>query len=108
MRDLINLYFKESSIVNHHISSYNDFLSTLDNPNSRMQKIVDNLRVTADDTERGVISLDPNRTNGRVIKIRVGRRRDEKTGMIDPQASALPWSGRPTGPPTASPPWRRG
>jgi DNA-directed RNA polymerase subunit B len=86
LRDLINLYFKESSIVNHHISSYNDFLSTLDNPNSRMQKIVDNLRVTADDTERGVISLDPNRTNGRVIKIRVGRRRDEKTGMIDPQA----------------------
>src|SRR5690606_35118406 len=80
------LYFRERSIVNHHISSFNDFLSTLDNPNSRMQKIVDNLRVSADDTERGIISLDPDRTDGRMVKIRVGRRRDDKTGNIDPQA----------------------
>lgn len=86
MRDLIELYFKERSIVNHHISSFNDFLSSLDNPNSRMQKIVDNLRVSADDAERGIITLDPDRTDGRDIKIRVGRRRDEKTGSIDPQA----------------------
>jgi len=86
MRDLIELYFKDRSIVNHHISSFNDFLSTLDNPNSRMQKIVDNLRVSADDMDRGVIRLDPERTEGRIVEIRVGRRRDEKTGGIDPQA----------------------
>jgi DNA-directed RNA polymerase subunit B len=87
LRDLIELYFRERSIVNHHISSFNDFLSTMDNPNSRMQKIVDNLRVSADDTSRGIIKLDEDRTDGRKVEIRVGRRRDEKTGNIDPQYS---------------------
>jgi len=86
LRDLVELYFKERSIVNHHIASFNDFLSTLDNPNSRMQKIVDNLRVSAEDIDRGIIRLDPDRTDGRIIEIRVGRRRDEKAGLIDPQS----------------------
>ncbi|HXZ24268.1 MAG TPA: DNA-directed RNA polymerase subunit B, partial [Methanomassiliicoccales archaeon] len=86
MRDLVELYFKERSIVNHHIASFNDFLSTMDNPNSRMQKIVDNLRVSAEDLDRGIIRLDPDKTDGRIVEIRVGRRRDEKTGMTDPQA----------------------
>ena len=86
MRDLVEIYFKERSIVNHHISSFDDFLSTLDNPNSRMQKIVDNLRVSAEDIDRGIIRLDPDKTEGRIVEIRVGRRRDEKTGNIDPQA----------------------
>ncbi len=59
----------------------------MDNPNSRMQKIVDNLRVSADDTSRGIIKLEEDRTDGRKVEIRVGRRRDEKTGNIDPQYS---------------------
>jgi DNA-directed RNA polymerase subunit B len=59
----------------------------MDNPNSRMQKIVDNLRVSADDTSRGIIRLEEDRTDGRKVEIRVGRRRDEKTGNIDPQYS---------------------
>ncbi|HSV42565.1 MAG TPA: DNA-directed RNA polymerase subunit B'', partial [Methanomassiliicoccales archaeon] len=83
MRDLVELYFKDRSIVNHHISSFNDFLSTLDNPNSRMQKIVDNLRVSAEDMDRGIIRLDKDKTEGRIVEIRVGRRRDEKSGSID-------------------------
>jgi DNA-directed RNA polymerase subunit B len=86
LRDLVEVYFKERSIVNHHISSFNDFLSTLDNPSSRMQKIVDNLRVSAEDIDRGIIRLDPDKTEGRIVEIRVGRRRDEKTGNIEPQA----------------------
>ncbi|MCJ7517490.1 MAG: DNA-directed RNA polymerase subunit B'', partial [Methanomassiliicoccales archaeon] len=86
MRDLVEVYFKERSIVNHHISSFNDYLSTLDNPNSRMQMIVDNLRVSAEDIDRGIIRLDPDKTEGRIVEIRVGRRRDEKTGNIEPQA----------------------
>jgi DNA-directed RNA polymerase subunit B len=86
LRDLVELYFKERSIVNHHISSFDDFLSTLDNPNSRMQKIVDNLRVSAEDLDRGFIKLDPDKTDGRIVEIRVGRKRDEKTGNIDNQS----------------------
>jgi DNA-directed RNA polymerase subunit B len=86
LRDLVELYFKERSIVNHHISSFDDFLSTLDNPNSRMQKIVDNLRVSAEDLDRGFIRLDPDKTDGRIVEIRVGRKRDEKTGNIDNQS----------------------
>ncbi len=82
MRDLVELYFKDRSIVNHHISSFNDFLPTLDNPNSRMQKIVDNLRVSAEDMDRGIIRLDPDKTDGRIIEIRVGRKRDDR-GNID-------------------------
>lgn len=85
MRDLVELYFKDRNIVNHHLSSYNDFLATADNPNSRMQKIVDEIRVPADDTERGTIRIDPERAGGRNIEIRIGRARTED-GKIDPQA----------------------
>ena len=62
----------------------------MDNPNSRMQKIVDNLRVSAEDAERGIIRLDPDKTDGRIVEIRVGRKRDEKTGM-----TSIPSPGRP-------------
>ncbi|HKM13766.1 MAG TPA: DNA-directed RNA polymerase subunit B [Candidatus Methanomethylophilaceae archaeon] len=85
MRDLVDLYFTERNIVNHHLSSYNDFLATADNPNSRMQKIVDDIRVPTDDTARGTIRLDPERAGGRNIEIRIGRVRTE-AGDIDPQA----------------------
>ncbi|MFA6709875.1 MAG: DNA-directed RNA polymerase subunit B [Candidatus Methanomethylophilaceae archaeon] len=85
MRDLVKLYFEERSIVNHHTSSFDDFLATNDNVNSRMQKIVDDMRVPTDDAERGIIKLDQERTGGRDIEIRIGRKRDED-GNVDPQA----------------------
>ncbi|MBO4797813.1 MAG: DNA-directed RNA polymerase subunit B'', partial [Candidatus Methanomethylophilaceae archaeon] len=84
MRDLVKLYFSEHDIVSHHTSSFNDFLATPDNPDSRMQKIVDEIRVPTDDSERGVIRLDPERTNSDIV-VRLGRKRDEN-GNIDPQA----------------------
>jgi DNA-directed RNA polymerase subunit B len=85
LRDLVKLYFTEKNIVNHHISSFDDFLATAGNPSSRMQKIVDDIRVPTDDAERGVIMLDPERTGGRNIEIRIGRKRDEN-GNVDPTA----------------------
>ncbi|NLL94370.1 MAG: DNA-directed RNA polymerase subunit B [Thermoplasmatales archaeon] len=95
MRDLVRLYFDERSIVNHHISSFDDFLASNDHPSSRMQRIVDELRVPADDTERGHIRLDPERTDGRDIQIRVGRKRDAD-GRIQTQAKPTIRVGEPT------------
>jgi len=95
LRELVETYFRERSIVNHHIASYDDFLPTIDHPNSRMQKIVDNVRASPDDSERGIIRLDPDRTEGKVIEIRIGRRRDEKTGQIDQNARPTITVGRP-------------
>ena len=85
MRDLVNLYFREHNIVSHHISSFDDFLAYPENPNSRMQRIVDDLRVPTDDADRGIIKLDPERTGGRNIEIHIGRKRDAD-GNIDLQA----------------------
>src|SRR3989449_3392777 len=85
MRDLVDAFFHERSIVNHHIASFNDFLPTIDNPISRMQRIVDNLRVSPEDGRRGIIKLDEDRAEGDVIEIRIGRKRDDK-GRIDLEA----------------------
>ena len=85
MRDLVNLYFRDKNIVNHHIESFNDFLATIDNPNSRMQRIVDDIRVPTDDAVRGIIKLDPEKTGGRDIEIVIGRARNDE-GAIDPQS----------------------
>ncbi len=95
MRELVETYFRERTVVNHHIASYNDFLPTIDHPNSRMQKIVDNVRASPDEAERGIIKLDPDRTEGKIIEIHIGRKRDEKTGQTDLNARPTIMVGRP-------------
>src|SRR5437773_1875280 len=94
MRELIDAFFRERSIVNHHIASFNDFLPTIDNPNSRMQRIVDNLRSSLEDERRGIIKLDEDRTEGDVIEIRIGRKRDDR-GRIDLEAKPTITLGLP-------------
>ena len=94
MRDLVQLYFNEHNIVNHHLSSFNDFLASEDNPNSRMQRIVDDIRVPTDDAVRGIIKLDPEKTGGKNYEIRIGRRRDED-GHIDVNAKPTIRVGEP-------------
>ncbi|HLE46350.1 MAG TPA: DNA-directed RNA polymerase subunit B [Thermoplasmata archaeon] len=78
MRELVEAFFHERSIVNHHIASFNDFLPTIDNPNSRMQRIVDSMRSSPEDDRRGIFKLDEDRTEGDIIEIRIGRRRDDR------------------------------
>jgi len=95
LKTLVETYFKERSIVNHHIASFNDFLLTIDNPNSRMQRIVDSTKATPEDSEGGIFRLDPDRTGGKIIDIRFGRRRDERTGAIDSNAMPTISIGRP-------------
>ena len=77
MRDLVNLYFKGHNIVNHHVSSFNDFLATENNPNSRMQRIVDDVSVQPDGIDHGIIRIDVDKDSrdGRHLIIRVGRNR---------------------------------
>jgi len=94
MRELVDSFFRERSIVNHHIASFNDFLPTIDNANSRMQRIVDSLRVSPEDERRGMIKLDEDRTEGDVIEIRIGRKRDDK-GRIDLEAKPTIKVGTP-------------
>ena len=54
MEELVQAFMREKSVVNHHIASFDDFLPTHDNPDSRMQRIVDNLRI---DDEAGLLGI---------------------------------------------------
>src|SRR2546428_1388930 len=94
MRELVEAFFRERSIVNHHIASFNDFLPTIDNPNSRMQRIVDSMRSSPEDDRRGVFKLDEDRTEGDIIEIRIGRRRDDR-GRADLDAKPTISVGTP-------------
>ena len=94
MREIVDAFFRERSIVNHHLASFNDFLPTSDNPNSRMQRIVDDARVSEDSTERGIIRLDVQKTKSSIY-VRVGRRRDPRTGFVTPQSEPTIFVGQP-------------
>lgn len=83
MRELVDAFFREASVVSHHLNSFNDFLPAMDNPNSRAQKIIDNIRIGFPEEGWGKIRLDPEKVDGRDIELRVGRSRTED-GRIDP------------------------
>jgi DNA-directed RNA polymerase subunit B len=95
MRELVESFFRERSIVNHHIASYNDFLPTPDNLNSGMQRVVDNIRIGEGDDGRGFIRLEVDKTSGESIEIRVGRIRNPKTGAIERNAKPTIFVGNP-------------
>ena len=62
MEEIIRAYFKERSLVNHQLASYDDCIPSGDNTMSRMEKIVHAIRVGTDeevDPEHGgLIKLD--------------------------------------------------
>ena len=62
MQEIIQSFFKERSLVNHQIASYDDCIPAGDNMLSRMEKIIRNIRVCIDgeveDDEGGFIKLD--------------------------------------------------
>ena len=94
MREIVDAFFRERSIVNHHLASFNDFLPTSDNLNSRMQSIVDEARVSDDSTERGIIRLDVQKTKSSIY-VRVGRRRDPRSGLVMPSSEPTILVGQP-------------
>ena len=90
MKEIVNAFFKTESIVNHQIESFNYFVATKNNPNSVMQQVVDETKVT-DEDEPGMMTLDKTKTGGRDIKIYFSR----KKGNGKNQAEASIWVERP-------------
>ena len=90
MRELVDIFFKKESVVNHQIESMNYFVASKDNPDNIMQQIVDETKIS-DESEPGIMTLDPAKTQNRKIEIRYGRVR-EKNRPIGPSTI---WVDRP-------------
>ncbi|DAC53695.1 MAG TPA: DNA-directed RNA polymerase subunit B'', partial [Candidatus Poseidoniaceae archaeon] len=62
MQEIIESFFRERSLVNHQLASYNDCIPSTDNQLSRMERIIRNIRVGTDeeiiDDLGGYIKLD--------------------------------------------------
>ena len=62
MKEIIESYFRERSLVNHQLASYNDCIPSVDSQSSRFEEIVRTIRIgtedTVDDDEGGLIKLD--------------------------------------------------
>ena len=62
MKEVVESYFKQRSLVNHQLASYNDCIPTGDGRESRMEKIVRSIRIGSDeqveDDEGGLVKLD--------------------------------------------------
>jgi len=60
MQEIIQSFFKERSLVNHQLASYNDCIPATENAISRMERIIRNIRVGTDedfdDDEGGYIN----------------------------------------------------
>ena len=62
MKEIIKSFFRERSLVNHQLASYDDCIPSSDSSISRMEKIVQSIRVGTDeeidDDQGGIIKLD--------------------------------------------------
>ena len=62
MREVVESYFKQRSLVNHQLASYNDCIPIGDGKESRMEKIVRSIKIGSDeeviDDEGGLVKLD--------------------------------------------------
>ena len=87
MRELIDAFYRERSLANHHIMSYNDFV------NYWLQDIIDKIKVGDDETERGTITTDIEGYEVKLGKIRVGnplvKEADGSTRLLTPMEARL-------------------
>jgi len=68
MREVLDAFYRERTIANHHIASYNDFLDR------RLQEIMDSTRIgEGENLERGYIHTEIEGYRIKVGKIRIGR-----------------------------------
>ncbi|NYT16325.1 MAG: DNA-directed RNA polymerase subunit B, partial [Methanomassiliicoccales archaeon] len=73
MKEVVESFFKSRNIINHQLASFNDFLPTHDNPRSRMQRIIDSIRIGEVENERGLIRLDVDKLDEDSVDIKLGR-----------------------------------
>ena len=73
MQEIINSYFRQRSLVNHQLESYNDCIPSTENTLPRMERIVRKIRVGTDETDEekdvGVVKLD---VMGQEIHVEIG------------------------------------
>ncbi len=78
MRELVDAFYNERSIANHHLMSYNDFLDHW------LQKIISNITVGDEDADPGTIQTDVEGYKLRLGKVDVGQpMRKEADGSTD-------------------------
>ncbi len=87
MKELVDAFFEEISVVSHHINGYNEFIATPDNRNNQMQKIIDSISIGYGEDGLGKILLDPEKVEGKDIMIKFGRDRMED-GRVDPNSES--------------------
>ena len=49
MKEIVESYFKQRSLVNHQLASYNDCIPMGDGKQSRMESIVRNIKIGTDE-----------------------------------------------------------
>lgn len=78
MRELVDAFYGERSVANHHLMSYNDFVDHW------IQRVVDNISVGDEETPNGIIQTDVEGYKIKLGDIRVGRpQRKEADGSTD-------------------------
>ena len=81
MKEIVESYFEQRSLVNHQLASYNDCIPSSDGRMSRMERIVRNIRIGTDepveDNDGGIIKLD---VLDKEIVIRMKRSEERRVG----------------------------
>ena len=72
MKELVEAFFRDRSIVNHQIASYNDFIPTSDNKRSGMQRVIDSIKVGEGVVDGGIIKLDTGNVTVKLGNISIG------------------------------------
>ncbi len=78
MRELVDAFYQERSVANHHLASFDDFI------NHWLQKVIANIHIGDEDTPPGIIQTDVEGYKIKLGKCRVGRpQRKEADGSTD-------------------------
>ena len=95
MKEIVDSYFKHRSLVNHQLASYNDCIPVGDGKESRMERIVRNIKIGSDeqidDDEGGMVKLDllDKEIIVRLKNLRLGRHTTQEVDLFLPRIPRL-------------------